>query len=113
MDEYIKMIDAEKLNSDIRKIKMSTIFPSWERMSHEQRENLCKLGRKIRNIIDEQPAADVVEVVRCKDCEYGIPYQDNPFEDETGWFECSYYGCGIADEGSHFCSHGKRKDGKM
>ena len=35
--------------------------------------------------IDSEPAADVVEVVRCKDCEYfglndeNVPYCSNPF----------------------------------
>ena len=51
--------------------------------------------------------ADVVEVVRCKDCVYGEQYD----EEIDGWRECRYDGWGLAYEISHFCSYGKRKDG--
>lgn len=69
-----------------------------------------KVGECVE-ISAKESAADVVEVVRCKYCEYGTPLSDNPFEDETGWIECSYYGGGISNEEDHFCKHGKRKDG--
>lgn len=52
---------------------------------------------------------DVVEVVRCKDCEYGEQY-DVAID---GWFECHYDGWGIGNDGDHFCSHGKRKEGEQ
>jgi hypothetical protein len=45
-------------------------------------------------IVDEMPSADVVEVVRCKDCKYrrkGLPY-------------CGYFG------ETAFCSKGERKE---
>ena len=51
--------------------------------------------------IDSEPAADVVEVVRCKDCEYfglndeNVPYCSNPF--------------GLDDpEPNGFCSYGRK-----
>ena len=50
--------------------------------------------------VEAQPAADVVEVVRCKDCE--IPHN-------------RFTGCpnlnGLIPPENHFCSYGKRKDG--
>lgn len=57
----------------------------------------------------KENAANVVEVVRCGDCVYGEQY-DEEIED---WRECRYDGCGLAYEISHFCSHGKRKDGEQ
>ena len=54
--------------------------------------------------LKNQHAADVVEVVRCKDC---INF-DNQFSvDNCGW--CDEFNCGTSDE--NFCSYGKRKEG--
>lgn len=49
--------------------------------------------------------ADVVEVVRCKDCVYGRPYGD---QEEYIMCEDSW---DLAHPRNHFCSYGKRKDG--
>ena len=53
--------------------------------------------------IDSEPAADVVEVVRCKDCEYfglndeNVPYCSNRF--------------GLDDpEPNGFCNYGRKKN---
>lgn len=55
--------------------------------------------------VENAPAADVVPVVRCKDCEY---WQDNnggyPNE-ECRWREDE------TPDADDFCSYGKRKDG--
>lgn len=52
-------------------------------------------------LLDEIPAADVVEVVRCKDCKYNI-----------GTKKClnpdSFFAVPKDDD---FCSYGERKDG--
>ena len=65
-----------------------------------------------RKLMVEAPAADVVEVVRCKDCKYRL------------WF-CPGYGCGnfnspfyagaeedvpIMTQQDDFCSYGERKE---
>ena len=54
--------------------------------------------------LDEMPAADVVEVVRCKDCKQGWRTID-------GYVHCSHP-CGkkILVKGSDFCSYGERRD---
>ena len=64
----------------------------------------------IRGIIENQPAADVVEVVRCKNCEYFIASKYKPF--------CQYHtnNAGYCDEAcwvneNDFCSYGERKEG--
>ena len=59
----------------------------------------------IESLIQKQPAADVVEVVRCKDCKY---WQDNnggyPHE-ECKWSENE------TPDLDDFCSYGERKEG--
>ena len=51
--------------------------------------------------IAEAPAADVVEVVRCDDCE-------RRYENDNGEYVCSYTECLCADD--DFCSYGVRRD---
>lgn len=53
--------------------------------------------------LEDEPPADVVEVVRCKDCK-------NLYPDDTGklhWCDCHRMFVGLDD----FCNYGKRKDG--
>ena len=51
----MKYIDVEKLKNEICKNKL---------MSREI------IAQQILHIIDEQPTADVAEIVRCKDCKH-------------------------------------------
>lgn len=46
------------------------------------------------NAVKDLPAADVVEVVRCKNCRYHKPIDYCEKHKETGWFP------------DDFCSHG-------
>lgn len=59
----------------------------------------------IESLVQKQPAEDVVEVVRCKDCKY---WQDNnggyPHE-ECKWSENE------TPDLDDFCSYGERKEG--
>ena len=57
------------------------------------------------NAIAEEPAADVVEVVRCKDCEYGR-------EEDHNTYSCANFPDGIGGyiSGECFCSYGERKE---
>ena len=60
-------------------------------------------------IILGQPASDVVEVVRCKDCKYF----EIDEEDELGECKCGYkaisYGGALYPRRTDFCSYGERK----
>lgn len=65
--------------------------------------NIKHTGKAIRKRLKELPAEDVVEIVRCKDCEYWIfeercsylaPYPDEPYT-----------------SAEDFCGYGKRKEG--
>ena len=57
------------------------------------------------NALRNMPAADVVPVVRCKDCKY---WQDN--NDGYPHEECRW-GHGETPDANDFCSYGTRKDG--
>lgn len=71
-------------------------------LKHFAPEQLTPL---IKSLIQKQPAEDVVEVVRCKDCKN----YDNQFSvDNCGW--CDEFNCGTSDE--KFCSYGKREVGE-
>lgn len=57
------------------------------------------------NALRNAPSADVVPVVRCKDCKY---WQDN--NDGYPHEECRW-GHGETPDANDFCSYGERKDG--
>lgn len=61
------------------------------------------------------PAADVVPVVRCKDCEHCAWY--TKVYERTGEQSVEYWctkgkGRAVSVEPTHFCSYGERKDGE-
>lgn len=55
------------------------------------------------------PAADVVEVVRCKDCKYCIPAIADDAEYELCIVDDDVFPVSVQKQ--HFCSRGKRKEG--
>lgn len=70
------------------------------------------------NAIKEAPAADVVEVARCKDCQYAKPYERN--DGQMGYY-CQHQNCTFLygtnwerlfepiKEANDFCSYGERR----
>ena len=84
MDEYI---ERAALIKAVR-IMPRTIRPELVRYS------------TVQAIIDKQPAADVVEVVRCKDCKFLM------FSDCYG--ECSKANMGVVSP-DDFCCRGERR----
>ncbi len=101
MAEYI---EREALIKAVR-IMPRTIRPELVRYS------------TVQAIIDKQPAADVVEVVRCKDCKHGRTCADND-EEIMCVLDCEYdkdtgvdYGFMFRHSKTHFCSYGKRRCG--
>lgn len=58
----------------------------------------------IESLIQKQPAADVVEVVRCKNCE------NYELMKATNSHFCNEFGGYVKDE--DFCSRGAKMDGK-
>lgn len=76
------------------------------RQQYEMRDDCDELvARKCKNAVSALPAADVVEVVRCRECRH------RHTRDCAMYYECSQ--CGgqwdwTTEDG--FCSYGERKD---
>ena len=85
MDEYISREAA------LTALQDSDLFNTTERQL-----------RAIR----ELPAADVAEVVRCKDCKYG-DYDSKP----NGAMVCLRTNDGFWRKETDFCSYGERREG--
>ena len=80
-------------------IERGALLKNLERFAPEH------LTRLLRNIISKQPAADVVEVVRCKDCSWFIAR-------EEGTGDCDMiFGFTSPVSENGYCYCGKRKDG--
>lgn len=62
-------------------------------------------ANEIIDVFDSLPAADVQEVVRCKDCEY------RKTEDCAMQYECECGAHYFWDSDNAFCSRGRRMDG--
>lgn len=63
-------------------------------------------GAMAMEIVASPPAADVVPVVRCKDCKYAFI---NSFSTASGIALCSSSMKAMQED--DFCSYGERKDG--
>lgn len=92
MNDYIKREDAE--NKLAKTIKGDT----FEVIEEETKKNAAK------NFFSDIPSADVVEVVRCKDCEHSKHW----YGDKQRCFLWHEGGIDVFDDG--FCSYGKKKD---
>lgn len=53
------------------------------------------------------PAADVVEVVRCRDCKHRVDWHEEGYADDTGMCIAAIQHI-VAP--NHFCSYGERRD---
>lgn len=97
MAEYI---EREAVNKLLHK----EIERTWHRVWGSV---IWKLSHKISQI----PAADVVEVVRCKDCRYSSPYLHYFYceNDNAPWAENTM--ANIVDA-NDFCSFGERRAGE-
>ena len=101
MSDYIKREDA------IRKIVKT---------SAQNELDIPAIGTVIY-ILSEMDSADVVEVVRCKDCKYRSKkwYEDKRNKDGGYWLVCCENDAiaervyGLAQD-NDYCSYGERKD---
>lgn len=92
-----RYIDAEKLLKDMEFVTNDTTCP-------------LHIAATIDQTISLAPTADVVEVVRCKDCLHKINYKGRAMctiygEEAFG----TWYGLN-ATRDEHFCSYGERRD---
>lgn len=66
--------------------------------------------RDVRKAIEQTPAADVAEVVRCKDCIYRIPLNEEyTYKENRGMYCCRY--ARLTSENG-YCDDGVRKERK-
>lgn len=76
---------------------------------HQSRSYGTWMGYEIMDSVEDSTVEeDVVEVVRCKDCEYYKEHEkrcDHPNQEA----ECCY-DCWLETEPTDFCSRGERKD---
>lgn len=100
MAEYI---DREKLIKRIQYTKMSAFVPNCDEPIIS--DAVYKQGQAIKKIITEFRAADVVEVVRCKDCVY---WECRGYDGR-----CEAYHNGLIRDYTNYddyCSYGERKE---
>lgn len=62
-----------------------------------------KSGLNVLRMIENEPTADVVEIVRCKDCKHSY------FVKSCSKYECRK-GCGTLKYANDYCSYGERKE---
>lgn len=98
MADYIRREDARRMVVQLDKYVWAS--PVSDEIRHTVDADLVKFG------LDRIPAADVVEVVRCKDCKYG-DYDSKP----DGAMVCLRTNDGFWRQETDFCSYGERKDG--
>lgn len=95
MAEYIKRADVlEHFNEDCK----------YKIVDTEYKRGCSEVFDYYKKIVENAPIADVVEVVRCKNCKYYEPHGNGTF----GLCKCRK--CkGIRGE-NDYCSYGERKE---
>ena len=96
-------IEREAVHDLVREL------PKYIMTSHISSKNYEMLdAEKLQELIDSIPAADVVEVVRCKDCKHG---QKNNYGQLRGRYICEYHqDYTPLFSPSHFCGNGERRE---
>lgn len=87
-----RYIDAEKLMEQVVKKKPETAKVRWT-------EGFNDAIARVRSMIHSAPTADVVEVVRCKNCRYF-------HKEKGGWCEKHDFEFDVDD----YCRHGERNE---
>ena len=111
MAEYIKRDDALHVLDVFREQKHLNKIETQADLIHEHTavviENLCDSIAKGVSII---PAADVVEVVRCKDCKHYSPTYYSICTNNN--VEISFYGesAVLVVEPDFYCAYGERRN---
>ena len=99
MEQEVRLIDANKLKQH---------YAWWEGGSREMTMDEAK--RDFDTIIDVQPTADAVEVVRCKDCKYYVNCRLKKDHTKDKRYKpnwCEWHGGFQSENG--YCSWGERR----
>jgi len=94
-----RYIDADKA-----KEKLGVVRGAYSCFLEEDRPYYEVLSETIK-MINEMPIADVIEVVRCKDCKYMTEHYD--VDGNAPYWTCSEWDSGTDYDG--FCSYGERR----
>lgn len=95
-----RYIDANLLMEDVE----NNTPLNWTDSESEIQEQFDY--QTFKHIIEKQPTADVVEVVRCEKCKY---YKQNPWNKEEKEMLCMCWGDWLPTEPEDFCSSGEAK----
>lgn len=68
-------------------------------------DEFCEGVRFAMEEADKLPTANIVEVVRCKDCKF----YDKEFTNFAGKHKCKRFDRIVLDDNKDFCSYGERK----
>lgn len=81
-------------------------FLDWLDVGHYRPPcELCFSEGDVKDMIDQRPTADVVEVVRCKDCVHSLEITD------VGKYICTLSNGLIGRlNGTEYCSYGARRE---
>ena len=83
-------------------------FVEWLDVGHlRSPSEICYCEGDVKTMIDMQPTADVVEVVRCKDCVHSCECELPMIPKEVLWCDKLV---SLAHE-KHYCSYGERREG--
>ena len=105
MAEYIEReVLIAKINAEIRRSPNSAIYLCEDGVQISTDVGyVCDWFNDYADVLRRMPKADVVEVVRCKDCDKSVP--SNLLG--CGWRFCKNNSQHHKDE--HFCSYGERR----
>lgn len=102
-------IEREALKEDLKE-SYNRLRAIYDGLTHDEDKQICagQLTTFTEAIlrVKDAPAADVVEVVRCKDCEYWKRYGGQYADDGECWHLGELDCCMHKDD---YCSKGRRK----
>ena len=91
------------IDADALKERMMIV---WDEADKRGRKDISRFFADIATpLLIGTPTADVVEVVRCKDCDW---YREDGGICVNSHCTKSYYGCRVRKD--HYCSFGERRD---
>lgn len=88
MNDYIKREDA-----------MKPLYERWKAAESRSDDDIAEIAKMDYITVSNVPPADVVEVVRCKDCKYEKTCCQNIIDDPEG-----------VPVQIDYCSHGERRE---
>ena len=97
-----RLISADGFIEDI-KTEIMNLYLDGKKGTPRPRKELYDIIDRI----NEQPTVDAVEVVRCKDCKYGMKSHLQPRHAKN--YLCRHSWEGEYHEPNHFCSYGERR----